>query len=122
MYRVRVVMSFNGAHNLRNYNGKCENLHGHNWKVEAYLKGDELNETEMLVDFTILKKRLKEILETLDHKYLNEHVPFFVEHNPTSENISRYIYTSLKETFGALTDRVIVWETDIQAAEYWEND
>lgn len=120
MYRVRAVMSFGGAHNLRNYNGKCENLHGHNWKVEAYLKGAELDGTDMLVDFTILKKRLKEILDTLDHKYLNEQVSFFVENNPTSENIARYIYMNLKDTFGALTDRVVVWETDIQAAEYWE--
>jgi 6-pyruvoyltetrahydropterin/6-carboxytetrahydropterin synthase len=121
MYRVRVVMSFNGAHNLRNYNGKCENLHGHNWKVEAYLKGDRLNETEMLTDFTILKKELKAILEILDHKYLNEEIEFFRTHNPTSENIAFFIYTELKKKFGSLTDRVVVWETDIQAAEYWEN-
>jgi len=122
MYRVRAIMSFGGAHNLRNYNGKCENLHGHNWKVEAYLKGDELDKTEMLVDFTILKKRMKEILDTLDHKYLNEQVEFFKTNNPTSENIARYIYSGLKETFGGLTDRVVVWETDIQAAEYWEQE
>lgn len=122
MYRVRAVMSFGGAHNLRNYNGKCENLHGHNWKVEAYLKGDSLDETGMLVDFSVLKKRLKEILDTLDHKYLNDEVVFFRSNNPTSENIAKYIFTEMKETFGSLTDRVVVWETDIQAAEYWEND
>jgi len=92
------VKSFAGAHNLRNYEGKCENLHGHNWKVEAYLKGTELDETEMLVDFKIFKKRLNEILE----------------------NIARYIYENLKITFGEMTERVIVWETDIQCAEYWE--
>jgi 6-pyruvoyltetrahydropterin/6-carboxytetrahydropterin synthase len=120
MYRVRVIKSFNGAHNLRNYEGKCENLHGHNWKVEAYLKGDKLNDTEMLVDFKILKNRLKEILETLDHKYLNEEVEFFVKNNPTSENIARYIYQGLKETFKEMTDKVVVWETDIQCAEYFE--
>jgi len=120
MYRVRVVKSFAGAHNLRNYEGKCENLHGHNWKVEAYLKGAELDETEMLVDFKIFKKRLNEILDTLDHKYLNEQVEFFVKNNPTSENIARYIYENLKITFGEMTERVIVWETDIQCAEYWE--
>ncbi|PLX65757.1 MAG: 6-carboxytetrahydropterin synthase QueD [Denitrovibrio sp.] len=122
MYRVRAVMSFGGAHNLRNYNGKCENLHGHNWKVEAYLKGDSLDETGMLVDFSVLKKRLKEILDTLDHKYLNDEVVFFRSNNHTSENIAKYIFTEMKETFGSLTDRVVVWETDIQAAEYWEND
>ncbi|TCK60790.1 6-carboxytetrahydropterin synthase QueD [Seleniivibrio woodruffii] len=120
MFRVRVIQQFNGAHNLRNYNGKCENLHGHNWRVEAYLQGDKLNGTEMLVDFTVLKKRLKDILEELDHKYLNEQVEFFVTHNPTSENIARFIYGRLKETFGTLTERVVVWETDVQAAEYFE--
>lgn len=122
MYRVRAVMSFGGAHNLRNYHGKCENLHGHNWRVEAYLAGENLDDTEMLVDFTVLKKKLKEILDVLDHKYLNEQVEFFKEHNPTSENIARFIYLRLKESFGHLTDRVVVWETDIQAAEYWEHD
>ncbi|WP_303850510.1 6-carboxytetrahydropterin synthase QueD [Seleniivibrio woodruffii] len=120
MYRVRVIQQFNGAHNLRNYNGKCENLHGHNWRVEAYLKGDRLNETEMLVDFTVLKKRLKDILEELDHKYLNEQVEFFITNNPTSENIARFIYGRLKETFGGLTEKVMVWETDVQSAEYFE--
>ncbi len=120
MYRVRVIQQFNGAHNLRNYNGKCENLHGHNWRVEAYLKGDKLNETEMLVDFTVLKKRLKEILDELDHKYLNEQVEFFVKNNPTSENIARFIYSRLKETFGGITEKVVVWETDVQSAEYFE--
>lgn len=120
MYRVRVVKDFSGAHNLRNYEGKCENLHGHNWKVETYLKGDVLNEAEMLVDFKVLKERVKEILDELDHKYLNEQVDFFVTNNPTSENIARFIYGKLKETFGAMTDRVIVWETDFQCAEYYE--
>ena len=120
MYRVRVIQQFSGAHNLRNYNGKCENLHGHNWRVEAYLQGAQLNETEMLLDFTVLKKRLKEILDELDHKYLNEQVEFFVKNNPTSENIARFIYGRLKETFGTLTERVVVWETDVQAAEYFE--
>lgn len=120
MFRVRVIQYFNGAHNLRNYQGKCENLHGHNWKVEAYLKGEKLNETEMLIDFKILKGRLKEILETLDHKYLNEQVDFFKNNNPTSENIAIYIYDALKETFGEMTDRVTVWETEFQCAEYSE--
>lgn len=120
MYRVRVVKDFSGAHNLRNYEGKCENLHGHNWKVEAYLKGDQLDNAEMLVDFKILKGRVKEILDELDHKYLNEQVDFFVKNNPTSENIARFIYGRLKETFGGMTDRVIVWETDFQCAEYYE--
>jgi len=119
VYRVRVIKHFSSCHNLRNYEGKCENLHGHNWKVEAYLSGEQLDETEMLVDFKILKRELKEILEELDHAYLNE-LEYFKKYNTTSENIARYIYEKLKNKFGTLTEKVVVWESHEQSAEYFE--
>jgi 6-pyruvoyltetrahydropterin/6-carboxytetrahydropterin synthase len=112
-------MYFSSAHNLRNYNGNCENLHGHNWKVEAILQGERLDNIGMLVDFKILKKHLKQILDELDHKYLND-TEYFSKVNPTSENMAQYIYNRLKESFGDLVFKVIVWESENAAAEYFE--
>lgn len=120
MYRVRVVKDFSSAHNLRGYEGNCEKLHGHNWVVEAYLAGEELDKTGMLVDFKVLKKELNKILDKLDHTYLNEVKPFDVI-NPTSENISKFIYDELKTFFGKLVERVVVWESAGSAAEYYES-
>jgi len=119
MYRVKTYMYFSSAHNLRNYNGNCENLHGHNWKVEAILQGDKLDSVGMLVDFKILKKTLKNILDELDHKYLND-VDYFKDVNPTSENMAQYVYNRLKENFGELVYKVVVWESENAAAEYFE--
>ncbi|WP_022849824.1 6-carboxytetrahydropterin synthase QueD [Limisalsivibrio acetivorans] len=119
MYRVRVIKSFSAAHNLREYEGDCENLHGHNWRVEAYLAGEELDNIGMLVDFKVLKKRLKDVLDELDHQYIND-LDYFKSVNPTSENMCRYIYMKLKETFGGMVERVVVWESDNSAAEYFE--
>lgn len=119
MYRVRVIDSFSSAHNLRNYEGNCERLHGHNWKVEVYLQSEELDDVGMLVDFKILKKELKILLDSLDHIYLNEH-PYFKEINPTSENMAKFIYDQLKEKFGKMVNKILVWESDNSVAEYFE--
>ena len=119
MFRVRVIKSFASAHNLRGYEGSCENLHGHNWKVEAYLQGENTDKTGMLVDFKVLKGELNKILDRLDHKYLND-VPPFDEINPTSEHLCRYIYKELQHPFGDMVERVVVWESDNAAAEYFE--
>ena len=119
MYRVRVIDNFSSAHNLRNYEGNCERLHGHNWKVEIYLQSEKLDETGMLVDFKVLKKELKKLLDELDHIYLNEH-KYFKKVNPTSENICKYIYDNLKVNFGDLMYKVLVWESDNSVAEYFE--
>lgn len=93
MYEVRVEADFAAAHFLRDYNGKCENLHGHNYKVLAHVRGKNLNEGGMLLDFTYLKGSLRKICKELDHTNLNDN-PFF-EQNPSAERICRYIFDGI---------------------------
>lgn len=116
---------FSAAHALRHYQGKCENTHGHNFSVEAVVRGENLQEgTEFLVDFSLLKLRLKDVLETLDHKDLNQ-TPPFDRQNPSSENISRHIFQSLAplvEPYGVRLDSVTVGEKSAQRATYCENE
>src|SRR3989337_2491741 len=100
-----------------------ENLHGHNWKVEVMVTSKELNKIGLAVDFRVLKKMLEGILEKLDHKYLNEILPFDKE-NPSSENIARYIFNQFKKEIkgkGIKVARVRVWESDNAAATYYES-
>lgn len=94
-WRLKVKKDFSAAHRLRNYCGKCENMHGHNFGVEVEIEGDRLDDkVEILMDFKELKKELDAVLEDLDHKDLNE-VDFFKERNPSSENLAFYIYRNL---------------------------
>lgn len=95
MFEVRVTADFAAAHFLRDYNGKCENLHGHNYKVYAHVKGTELNEGGMLLDFTKLKSALREVCGKLDHTNLND-LPVF-DQNPSAERIAKYIYDGIIE-------------------------
>ncbi len=118
MYSIKVELTFSAAHNLRGYKGKCESLHGHNWKVEAAIKSKSLDKCGMVMDFKILKGELKEILEELDHKYLND-IPYFKKVNPTSENIARFLYRKLKAEIRKLS-AVTVWESENSAATYYE--
>ena len=118
MYIVNVKEKFSSAHFLRNYKGKCENLHGHNYKVEISLKGEKLDKTGMLADFTEIKKELKEIIKYLDHKNLNN-LPEFKHNNPTSENIAKFIFNKIKNKYNNIF-KVRIWETDTQYAEYFE--
>lgn len=97
MYRIGVWDHFSSAHYLRNYEGKCEHLHGHNWKVEVVLEGYKLDKSGMLIDFGILKRHLKEILSVLDHKCLNDDVDFFKNISPSSEHIATFIFTELEK-------------------------
>ena len=83
MYDLKVLSGFSSAHTLRGYNGKCENIHGHNWHVELIVSSDVLNEIGLVIDFKLLKKYLNEVMETLDHKFINE-TGFFKEINPSS--------------------------------------
>jgi 6-pyruvoyltetrahydropterin/6-carboxytetrahydropterin synthase len=122
MYEVSVDETFAAAHNLRNYHGKCEDLHGHNYKVRVVLAGQELDETGLLYDFVHLKGVIREVIGSLDHKYLNELVPFDTV-NPSAENVAKYIYERTsqglrKSPNGAAISQVTVWETDTSAATY----
>ena len=95
MFEVRVTADFAAAHFLRDYNGKCENLHGHNYKVYAHVKGPELNEGGMLLDFSKLKAALRQVCKELDHTNLNDLVVF--DQNPSAERIAMYIYNGIIE-------------------------
>jgi 6-pyruvoyltetrahydropterin/6-carboxytetrahydropterin synthase len=118
MYSLRVEGSFSSAHNLRGYKGKCEDLHGHNWRVELCVKSLDLDNIGMVLDFKFLKKRLSVILDKMDHKYLNK-LTYFKRINPTSENIARYIYSQLKNGIPELKS-ITVWENSTSCATYEE--
>ena len=118
MYRIRVEGNFSSAHNLRGYKGKCEDLHGHNWRVEIAAQSTQLDDIGMLLDFRYLKKKLNAVLEELDHKYLNK-LAHFKKVNPTSENIAKYIYGRLKSGIPLLSS-VTVWENSASSATYEE--
>ncbi len=120
MYELKVISRFAGAHNLRNFYGKCENLHGHNWTVEAYVVADRLDEAELAMDFGVIKKHLNEVLDLLDHQYLND-LEFFKEHNPSSENIARFIFDNLAPRLNsgaARLSKVSAWESETSCATY----
>ncbi len=122
MYKLKVVTSFAAAHNLNNYQGECENLHGHNWRVEVSVTAKELDKAGLCIDFKILKSETKELLATLDHKYLNE-LDCFKGDSPSSENISRYIYKELNSRLNngnVKVDMITVWESDFACASYYE--
>lgn len=122
MYELTVISDFAAAHNLRQYEGECENLHGHNWNIEVTVATKKLNKIGLGVDFKILKRTLENILKRLDHEYLNEIQPFDKE-NPSSENIARYIFKQLQKEIkdkNIKTARVKVWESENAAAVYYE--
>ncbi|MBQ8776647.1 MAG: 6-carboxytetrahydropterin synthase QueD [Treponema sp.] len=130
MFEVRVEADFAAAHFLRDYNGKCENLHGHNYKVFAHVCGSELNEGGMLLDFTKLKGALRTVCKTLDHTNLNDFEVF--DQNPSAERIAMYIYNGILEELkkenidlsfekgktSAALFAVDVFETDTSRARY----
>ena len=120
MYQVSVEQHFDAAHYLRNYRGKCENIHGHRFKVIATIQTEKLNEIGLAYDFTDLKRHLKEILERYDHTCLNDIAPFD-SINPSAENIAATIYSELKEKLSAdpvTLTCVETWESPEQGVAY----
>ena len=118
MYRITVKNHFSAAHHLRNYNGDCENVHGHNWEVEVTAKYTELSEDGIGMDFRDLSSVMEEVTGNLDHMDLNT-MEYFREKNPTSENIAEYIYRGVKEK-GVPVESVKVSETPRYFATFSE--
>ncbi len=122
MYEIVIKSDFSGAHNLRGYRGRCERLHGHNWKIEARFKTDILDEIGMTVDFKILKSKLKNVLKKVDHAYLNK-LNAFKKKNPSAENIAKYIYEGIRSSIrkkGLSIKSISVWESETSCATYYE--
>ncbi|MBN2809446.1 MAG: 6-carboxytetrahydropterin synthase QueD [Deltaproteobacteria bacterium] len=120
-YELKIETAFAAAHNLLNYCGACENLHGHNWKIEIYIRGTELDKSGMLIDFKLLKDYTNEILDNLDHTYLNN-LPMFAGISPSSELIAQYIFVELEKKLAnpALTvHKIVAWESEKAAAAYY---
>ena len=120
MYRLMIKTSFAAAHNLINYQGDCENLHGHNWRVEVVVSAKELDKAGLGIDFKILKKQTNSLLDELDHKYLND-LPSFKNNSPSSVNISRYLFERLTETLNnenITVEKINVWESENACASY----
>ena len=123
MFEITVYSHFAGAHRLRYLRGRCEKLHGHNWKIEVSVVSNRLNREGIVLDFGILKQKVEQVVKTLDHTYLNE-LPYFVKIEPSSENIARYIFKKMEKEvsrYRAKLKRVTAWESDTSSAAYWEN-
>jgi 6-pyruvoyltetrahydropterin/6-carboxytetrahydropterin synthase len=121
MFEVTIEQTFAAGHALRNYHGKCENVHGHNYRCQVTLEGAELDHTGLLMDFVALKKTLQSVIDRLDHQWLNDFPPFDVL-NPSAENIAKYIYDEVNKGIGGQADvrlgSVKLWETDTSSATY----
>jgi 6-pyruvoyltetrahydropterin/6-carboxytetrahydropterin synthase len=118
MFEVRVKGGFSAAHNLRDYDGDCERLHGHNWLVEVAVTG-ERDKDGLVVDFRVLKDIMREKLDKLDHKYLNE-IEYFARRNTTTENIAEYLFDELSSALpkGLAVSRVTAWESPDCSVSY----
>ncbi|MEE9911089.1 MAG: 6-carboxytetrahydropterin synthase QueD [Deltaproteobacteria bacterium] len=122
MFEVTIIKSFSAAHLLAEIGGKCEELHGHNFKVEVTVGAPQLTGEGILIDFRLVKKWLQEILDKMDHQHLNE-LPFFMGKNPSSENIAYYVFQEMKIRVKAAEVRMLqvkVWESESSAVTYSE--
>ena len=121
MYELGIRRSFSAAHQLLGYKGKCEDLHGHTYKIEVTIQAEKLDPIGLAMDFTDIKRILDRILETYDHKLLNQ-VPPYDRINPSAENVARVVFETLKPQLppGVALTRVTVWESDNAWASYHE--
>ena len=121
-YEIHVQEDFSAAHCLRDYPGKCKNVHGHNWKVDVYVACSELNDIGISLDFYDVRKALKGVIDQLDHSDLNQ-LPQFKTENPSSENIAKYIYEELRNSIvvpGTSVTKVCISENVSCSVTYWE--
>lgn len=122
MFELTISGQFSGAHRLRNYKGKCEKLHGHNWRVDITVSGKLDRKTGMVIDFGILKTELEKVLSKFDHNYLND-LDYFKKANPSSENAAYYIFKEMKialKRYNVNVKKITVWENERQCASYLE--
>lgn len=123
MFQVSVEEDFCAGHALRGYKGKCENPHGHNYKVRVTLEGKQLDSVGLLCDFVHLKQIIRDVIHALDHQFLNDLEPFKTV-NPSAENLAKYFYDEAARQIamlpaGARITDITVWETDVTSASYW---
>jgi len=121
MYELKVITCFSAAHQLKNFHGACENLHGHNWKIEVCVTSEVLNEADIVVDFRVLKQHVNAVMARLDHKFLND-LEVFKDQNPSSENIARYVAEQLSALLQApeiKVSSVTAWESETACATYY---
>ena len=125
MFEVTVEAGFSSGHYLRNYRGKCENPHGHNYKVRVTLARARLDQAGLLLDFKLLKQVMRPVIDRIDHQMLNELEPF-TELNPSAENIAKFFYDQTNEQLAEMTEGRVrvkdctIWETDTTTATYFE--
>ena len=120
MFEVSVEQTFAAGHALRNYRGKCENVHGHNYRVLVTIQGSKLDSIGLLVDFVELKKLMNGVIDRLDHQFINDLTPFDTI-NPSAENMAKYFYDEISAGLGEGSIRVSevkLWETDTASATY----
>ena len=123
-YRLKIVTDFAAAHTLRNYDGPCSRMHGHNWKLEAEVTATALDEAGMVLDFKDVRQTAQAVIEKLDHQYLNDIEPFN-RLNPTAENIAAYVFRGMAERLNNERIRVAavtIWETERACVRYSEED
>ncbi|MEW6352546.1 MAG: 6-carboxytetrahydropterin synthase QueD [Thermodesulfobacteriota bacterium] len=120
MYEIEIITTFSAAHRLREYKGKCERLHGHNYRVHVTVRADKPGPGGMVIDFGDLKAATNQVLETLDHSYLNDIAPFDVI-EPSAENLAAHIFEAVTVRLGDSAGRpysVTVWESDSSRATF----
>lgn len=125
MFELTVEREFSSGHYLRNYHGRCENPHGHNYKVRITLAGAELDHAGLLLDFKLIKQVMRPVIDRIDHQMLNDLEPFTTI-NPSAENIARYFYEQTNQQLAGMTNGRVrvkdctIWETDTTSATYYE--